>query len=379
MRKTFYDYCMERGNLELLQQWDVERNGNPQDFSYGSRRKVWWHCPKGHAWTAALYTRTSGSGCPYCAGRRVVPGETDLASQFPNLARQWQREKNLPLTPEEVSVGSHQKVWWRCGKGHEWQAIVKSRTGGADCPYCSNHTLLPGENDLGSTHPRLAAQWDAEKNTGLTPRDLTAGSRKKVWWHCAKGHQWQAMVASRTRGAGCPVCAGKQVVPQENDLGSCFPAIAAQWHFGKNGTLTPETCSPASNRRVWWLCPQGHSYQAAVSARTVNGSGCPYCAGRKVLEGFNDLATLEPKISDEWHSSLNGSLTAAMVTVGSRRKVWWQCPLGHVWKAVVYSRTGPKRTGCPVCAGRTAGARQQRYGALLAETSQSTAAAVFEK
>ncbi|MFQ9918651.1 MAG: zinc-ribbon domain-containing protein [Flavonifractor plautii] len=41
-----------------------------------------------------------------------------------------------------------------------------------------------------------------------------------------------------------------------------------------------------------------------------------------------------------------------MVTAGSRRKVWWQCPEGHVWKAVVYSRAGKRKCGCPVCAGR---------------------------
>ena len=160
------------------------------------------------------------------------------------------------------------------------------------------------------------------------------------------------MVASRARGAGCPVCAGKEIVAGENDLGSCFPAVAAQWDTTRNGTLSPQQFSPASNWRVWWLCELGHSYQAALGARTVNGSGCPYCAGKKVLKGFNDLATLEPKVAESWHPTLNGRLTPETVTVGSRRKVWWQCPEGHVWKAVVYSRAGRQRAGCPVCAGR---------------------------
>ena len=92
----------------------------------------------------------------------------------------------------------------------------------------------------------------------------------------------------------------------------------------------------------------------------MHGSCCPYCTGKKVLPGFNDLATLEPKIA-AWHPTLNGTLTPEMVTLGSHRKVWWQCPEGHVWKAVVYSRAGPQKCGCPVCAGKVKAARQQRY------------------
>lgn len=87
-------------------------------------------------------------------------------------------------------------------------------------------------------------------------------------------------------------------------------------------------------------------------ASRANGTGCPYCTNKKVLAGFNDLATVEPRIAAEWHPTLNGSLTPEMVTAGSRKKVWWECPLGHVWKAAIYSRTGKKKCGCPVCAGK---------------------------
>ena len=51
--------------------------------------------------------------------------------------------------------------------------------------------------------------------------------------------------------------------------------------------------------------------------------------------------------------NLNGALTPEMVTAGSHKKVWWQCPYGHVWKAVIYARTGAQQSGCPVCAEKT--------------------------
>lgn len=199
----------------------------------------------------------------------------------------------------------------------------------------------------------LLSQWDEHLNGPLTAADITYGSKRKVWWRCAKGHEWQASAGSRTiKDTGCPVCAGKRVCPGENDLASLFPKFASQWHREKNGALRPEQVTPNSNRRVWWRCSLGHEWQAVVAARTSNGSGCPYCAGRKVLAGFNDLATREPLLAKQWHPKLNGSLTPEMVTPGSHRKVWWQCPDGHVWRAVIYSRSGPQKSGCPICAGR---------------------------
>lgn len=280
----------------------------------------------------------------------------------PLLLEQWDRERNGTLTPGDVTPGSHKKVWWRCSRGHRWRAEVKSRTLlGAGCPVCAGKVTAPGENDLATLYPDLAAQWHKSKNGALTPQDVRPGSHKRVWWICERGHEWQALVTARTAGEGCPVCAGKVVVPGENDLLSRFPEVATQWDVEKNGWLTAETVSAYSNRKVWWRCEKGHGWQAAVAARTRRGSGCPYCAGRKVLAGFNDLATVEPFLAAQWHPTLNGGLTAEMVTAGSRRSVWWQCSLGHVWKARIHSRTGKQHCGCPVCAGRTraAGRDQQ--------------------
>lgn len=121
-------------------------------------------------------------------------------------------------------------------------------------------------------------------------------------------------------GPGCPVCAGAGDYPGENDMASLFPELAREWNPEKNGTLRPSQVTPASKRRVWWICPLGHTYAAAVGARTGQGSGCPYCAGKKVLAGFNDLATTQPCIAAQWHPTLNGALTPQMVTAGSHKR-----------------------------------------------------------
>ena len=110
-----------------------------------------------------------------------------------------------------------------------------------------------------------------------------------------------------------------------------------------------------------------------IAQRVQRGSGCPYCTNRKVLPGFNDLATVQPLIARQWHPTLNGGLTPEMVTAGSNRKVWWQCPLGHTWKAVVYSRAGSQRCGCPICAGKGK-QKNVRYEEILAESAESSTA-----
>ena len=284
------------------------------------------------------------------------------------LLDQWVTGTNLPFTPETIPCGSTKKVWWRCSLGHEWQAEIRSRVDGCGCPVCANRAVAPGINDLASQFPQLAQEWHPTKNGTLTPRDVTSGSKCKVWWRCKMGHAWRVSVQSRTRDrTGCPVCAGRVILPGENDMASQFPEVAREWHPTKNGSLLPSQVTPACKQRVWWCCPLGHEYVAAVGMRTMRNSGCPYCAGKKVLAGFNDLATTQPEIITQWHPTLNGSLTPQTVTAGSHQKVWWVCAEGHVWKAAIYSRVGKQKRGCPVCAGVVSGKRRTRYEKMLAE------------
>jgi len=353
-RSSLYEYCQTSNKQNILEQWDTEKNGDltVHDVTKASHKLVWWKCEKGHSWQASVYSRTTAdAGCPFCAYKISESEVHTLGKEFPEIVQQWHPTLNDNLTPDDVTPHSHRKVWWRCDKGHEWQAQVNSRVRGTGCPYCTNRKVSVGENDLATTHPHLASEWNFQKNGFLTPQAVVAGNHMKVWWKCSKGHEWRAAVFSRNQGAGCPVCSGKQVIAGENDLASAYPEVAAQWHNTKNGSLTPEKVTPHSNRSVWWVCEQGHEYRSAISHRTVERSGCPYCAGRKVLVGFNDLATKEPKLCEEWAQDLNGILTPEMVTVASHKRVWWRCADDHVWKAVISSRTGARRHGCPVCAG----------------------------
>ena len=272
------------------------------------------------------------------------------------MAKEWDAVKNAPLTPANVAPHTHRKVWWRCARGHEWQATIHARTQGDGCPVCSNRIPVVGENTLTDRFPQIAQEWDYEKNAPVTPEQVLPGTSRRFWWICSKGHSYRTNVSSRTSGgSSCPICSGQAVLAGENDLQTLFPEIAAQWDHEKNIGCTPDSVTASSNRRVWWRCELGHSFCASIAHRVRYRSGCPYCTNKKVLPGFNDLATVKPHLAMQWDQELNGTLTPQMVTTGSSQKVWWKCPLGHRWKTVVYSRAGVQETGCPVCAGRTQG------------------------
>ena len=110
------------------------------------------------------------------------------------------------MKPEQVSVNSGKKVWWKCPKGHEWETSIKHRSMGRGCPYCSGRYAIKGENDLQTINPSLASEWNFEKNNELSPSDVLPSSNKKVWWKCKNNHEWQATISHRTNGTGCPIC-----------------------------------------------------------------------------------------------------------------------------------------------------------------------------
>ena len=278
------------------------------------------------------------------------------------LLREWDSDKNGALTPETVSAGSSKRAHWRCGRGHRWEAVIYSRMEGRGCPYCTGQLPIPGETDLATTHPAIAAQWHPTKNGKWTPETVSAGSHRSVLWLCEKGHEWRAMPCQRTyNNSGCPYCSGLLPIVGETDFKTKCPEAAAEWDYEKNAPLTPEKVMPRSAGYAWWICPNGHSYRAQIRARGGEGTGCPYCSGFKALAGFNDLATKFPKIAAQWYQPLNGATTPEQVTPGCNKKYWWLCGEGHVWSARVDSRTGKQKNGCPVCAGQVKRAKLAYY------------------
>ncbi len=365
---------------ELAEQFHGERNAGVDvaEVSAGSQKKVWWLGPCGHEWESTPYNRLLGQGCPFCAGVRVLAGFNDLASLLPELATEWHPTKNGDLLPTAITRSSGKKVWWLGPCGHEWETTVSGRANGTGCPFCAGVKLLPGFNDLATKLPDLAAEWHPTKNE-LTPSDVAPKSGAKAWWVCRNGHEWFATIRNRAYGNGCPVCkeprgeefaaekrrrraegrpvkkrpvdpnkVSQGLVAGHNDMATTHPNLVAEFHPTRNAPLTPSTVVAGTGKKLWWQCSHGHEWETTGNSRTSSGTGCPTCAGQRILAGFNDLATLRPDLAVEWHPTKNGARLPSEVTVSNGKKAWWVDSFGHEWEAVVASRTG-QGVGCPVC------------------------------
>jgi hypothetical protein len=335
---------------DVAAEWHPTRNGDllPTEVLGQSNRRVWWHCRAGHEWATAVAHRTGqGTGCPYCAGQLPTP-ERNLAVISPEVAAEWHPARNGDLLPTEVLGQSNRRVRWRCQAGHDWQAIVASRSRGHGCPLCAG-SRPTGDHNLAVVHPDLAAEWHPTRNGDRHPEEVTPRSPQQAWWRCAAGHEWAARVTHRANGSGCPYCAGRLPTAERN-LVVLYPDVAAEWHPSLNGGLVPTEVLPNSTRKVWWRCPAGHAWPTRVNHRTRRGSGCPACADSS-KKGI-PLAQGAPRLLDEWDVTLNGG-RGDDVAAGSARRAWWRCrnDATHLWRAKVANRNKGK-TGCPYCAGK---------------------------
>ena len=324
-----------------------------------------------------------------------------LAEARPDLAKEWNYEKNGGLKPEDVSCGSNKKVWWKLpydvpddypvehlrGKHFEfeWIALIGDRNSkNLGCPFLSGQSVWNGFNDLASVRPDLAKQWHPTKNGNLRPTEVAVNSMKKVWWlfsydvpmsysvkHLRGKHydfEWNTTVANRSKGNGCPFFNGHAVWSGFNDLQTVNPELAKQWHPTKNGNLKPTEVTANSNKKVWWLLPYDDpktgkhfdfEWRASIHNRNF-GSGCPCLNGQTICKGFNDLATINPELAAQWHPTKNGDLKPTDITSGSKKKVWWLFPyddpktgkhFDFEWQASVNNRT-KHNSCCPFLNGR---------------------------
>lgn len=343
----------------LAKMWHPTKNGTalPDDYTAGSGFKAWWICPLGHDFIAAIRDASHGHLCPYCSGNKVWAGFNDLATVNPALAAEWHPVKNLPLDVTQVSGGSKVKAWWVGGCGHEFYQSINARSSlGNNCPYCAGQKILAGFNDIATTHPEVVKEWNYVKNVDLLPTQISAGTNKKVWWIGKCGHEFMTAISEKVRAetSNCPYCSGKLVLAGFNDLKSNFPEISAEWHPSLNGKLLPSEISAKSTKKVWWICPAKHDFEAAVRARTGQGITCHYCAGNRILAGHNDLLTTHPEIAKDWDYSLNGNLTPEQFSKASDVNVWWVCSSSHSYNMRISGRTSSNRldgsaTGCNIC------------------------------
>jgi glutaredoxin len=294
---TAQKYSLSARFPDIAREWNEELNGFPASEIKGkSRESFWWKCQHhtSHIWKAIVNDRTGikKAGCPFCNGERT-PVKNSIVENAPHLIKEWHPFRNPKLSPDQVSCGSQKKIWWQClcKKEHEWQTTASKRAKGSACPFCK-HKFVSDENRLTLLAPEIAAEFHPTKNQIIREKadttyattayrflspsdrkkrrtrrlyasDLAVYSKQKVWWKCqARGHEWQAVVASRTGPGhnGCPYCSNHLVIAEENSLQAKFPDAAKQWHPTYNKSRSPSQFTPKSERTVCWICEKKNTY-----------------------------------------------------------------------------------------------------------------------
>lgn len=286
---------------------------NFENLKSNSDTKIVWMCEKSHTWETTFKHRYERmSSCPVCLNKVVLVGYNDLTTLYPEIAEQWNFARNT-ISINDVGAHSATKVWWQCAKGHEWEAITKNRTRMKQgCPVCKNKKVLSGYNDFNTTHPSIAKEWNHIKNALLTPENVFAGSKQKVWWVCDKGHEWETEIGARKSGTNCPVCKNHDIVEGFNDFTTTHSKLASQWHPTKNNSLKPEDFTYGSSQKIWWVCDKGHEWETKILTRS-SGFGCPYCVNptyvSKTEKEITDyLISLNVKVETQVRHLINKEL-----------------------------------------------------------------------
>ncbi len=300
---------------------------NPENFIAGTNKKLAWKCFNEHVWEATGNKRVMGQGCPFCANNKVLTGFNDMKTTHPELAKEA-----FGWDPTKVLAGTGTKLSWKCLQNHIYKMRGSHRISGHGCPYCSNYKVLSGFNDLKTTHPEVAKEafgWD--------PAKVLAGTHKKMSWICKKEHVWITSCDARTSNkSNCPYCSNQRVLPGFNDLKTTHPEVAKE-AFGWD----PTKVLAGTKKKYNWKCSNDHFWMATCDNRTSSKNNCPICSNRKILIGFNDLATTHPHIAKEafgWDPK--------KVFANHSKKLDWKCSNGHVWKATGNTRM---QSGCPSC------------------------------
>lgn len=297
-----------------------------------------------------LVQKSIPGGCKECGKRR---GEESRRKAFLDSLPEKLRPFDLKL------AGRYEKAKTEtdfecliCGRSLRgtYDAFTSSSGSKKKCP-CKKRPRKP----LAIFEPELAEELVDDLNQGFTKDTIGTGLRKKVWWRCrSKGHlfdAWPSARCGKTR-TGCRYCKGLEAYPGENDLESLHPALCEELSESQEVDFDPKKLSEGSSKKVLWVCKTNskHIYPMSPYERLASGSGCSFCAGKRVLVGDNDLATLRPELALEWDYSANYPWRPEQFTEHSNQEFQWICESDpkHRWPAKIATRS--KGHGCRYCA-----------------------------
>lgn len=217
----------------LLKRWDKKKNGKlePENVLSGSGLTAWWRCERGHSFPAVIENITRKFICGDCSGTKVT-ADNCLHATHPHLVEQFDFSRNGKFTPDNITAKSRERLSWICELGHDWPAEVVSRARGSRCLYCINKSVWVGFNDMATTRPDMASDWD-DANGDLKPTDVVAGTNKKLWWKCDVHGAWQATGQAKSKGGGCQDCLAERIEREREQVRAATGVLSPSMMLGR--------------------------------------------------------------------------------------------------------------------------------------------------
>ena len=337
---------------DVAAEWDIKKNkpDKPEHFTHGSTKQAWWTCKNYHSYRVSINQRTSGRGCPFCAGKRVS-SQNSLIILYPKISKEWHPTKNGSARPDDFTHGSRKTVWWLCSKGHEYKAAIKGRTSGRGCPQCSHHTSSPEIRiftELKSIFKNVKNRYRLD---GVEADIFIPDIRVAIEYDGSYFHK-NKIDLDKKKNDFFTLKSIKLIRVRHHPLRpiSKYDVIVKKDELTKNDL----------NELMKSLRP--------VVTKQLKGSIEKYIKRKSFLNenGFREyisyfpspfpektLDVLFPMVAKEWDIEKNIPLMPSNFSPGSHQVVWWLCSKGHEYKAAIKGRASGR--GCPYCSGNKVG------------------------
>lgn len=337
---------------EIAETWDYELNGDltPEMVMPGSGIYVWWKCNNkacNHKWNIPVKDRVKSKGCPKCVAKKAAPGK-DLLSVEPLLCEEWDYELNGDLTPDMVSYGSKEKVYWRCKSCRKsWKAAVYNRTGDnkAGCPECrkEKQTSFPEQAIMYymSQIPcksinRFTAKW-LSKESGLKKSNIELDVYIPT---LCVGIEYDGQrfhtdsVRDIEKNTICEQSGITLFRIRENEC----PALPVD-SIVKSVKAKDE--SDLTDAIRWIVDSINKMFGMEISLNVdIERDRQDIYNQMELSKKENSLLETNPEIASEWDYEMNKNLTPDMFLPKSGRKVYWICPdCGESYLSQICHRT----------------------------------------
>ena len=308
---------------DIVLWWDKDNNDLSYDeVSHRSKYTASLRCPEcGKTFERTLRSfitvHSDGSylpvGCPHCGYTPRENPEENLLKVCPEIVEWWDYEKNSPHLPEEYTIGSQQTAYLKCPDcGMELytgiHSLVETLDDGAVVirhkGKCQKFKNIESENNIVARYPEIKLWWDYEKNPN-PPEEYTLFSPQQAYFkcpECGSGSFRRITDAFALNKDGvpvifnCPYCADIKIMPGVNDLVTTDPELAKE--YSPNNERPATSVRKCLHQTALWICPECNGeYRYIISDRQLGDDVCPYCAGKKVLKGFNTLDIIKPDLA----------------------------------------------------------------------------------